>query len=215
MVTMMRPSRKQGGSGVRQCLTTSDKRPAERMEYWQEVVCRKYVSASAVTDLDNEDFSASLTSRELGPLTSRSLRRRCISGRASPRMCATTRQEVFIVSLIRSGGGELTPTRPHRAPRRRAISRSTIPARRSIMRSHASTHLIKIPKALLQAKLGDARDVVACKIGRGDPLSAILNDLIADAARLWSCPTTPARSPQNGLSAAIVDLARLRVRSAA
>src|SRR4051812_23733118 len=105
---MMSLSRERGGVGVRQRLTTSDKPPAERMDFWQEEVCRKYVAASAVTDLENEDFSASLTSRDLGPLTVAEL---CAPLHFWARKAQHVRndaQDVFIVSLIRSGGGELT-----------------------------------------------------------------------------------------------------------
>ena len=53
---------------VKQSLTTSDKKPSERLEFWQEVVCKKYVSAFAETDVVDDEFSGSLTSGELGPL---------------------------------------------------------------------------------------------------------------------------------------------------
>ena len=53
---------------MKQSLTTSDKKPSERLEFWQEVVCKKYVSAFAETDVVDDEFSGSLTSGELGPL---------------------------------------------------------------------------------------------------------------------------------------------------
>ena len=45
---------------VKQSLTTSDKNPSERLEFWQEVVCKKYVSAFAETEVGADEFSGSL-----------------------------------------------------------------------------------------------------------------------------------------------------------
>ena len=53
---------------MKQSLTTADKKPSERLEFWQEVVCKKYVSASAETEVVGDEFSGSLTSGDLGPL---------------------------------------------------------------------------------------------------------------------------------------------------
>jgi AraC-like DNA-binding protein/mannose-6-phosphate isomerase-like protein (cupin superfamily) len=189
---------------MKQCLTTADKRPAERMDYWQEVVCRKYVSASAVTDLDNEDFSASLTSRELGPLTLAELSAPLHFWSRKPGHVRNDNQEVYIVSLIRSGRGELTQR--GRTVRLDAgdltIYDSGAPFEYALA---ASTHLVKIPKALVQAKLGDARDFVARKIAHGDPLSGVLNDLIADALAL-ELPDDAGSVAAKRISAAVVDL---------
>ncbi len=178
-----------------QRLTTSDKRPAERMEFWQEEVCRKYVAATAVTDLACEDFSASLTSRELGALTVAELSAPLHYWSRKPSHVRNDAQEVFIVSLIRRGGGELSQRgRSVRlAPGDLAIYDSAAPFDYALA---ADTHLLKIPKALLQARLGDARDLVACRIGRGDPLAhafdalvgeALAQDFPDDAARRLSC----------------------------
>jgi AraC-like DNA-binding protein len=174
------------------------------MDYWQEVVCRKYVSASAVTDLDNEDFSASLTSRELGPLTVAELSAPLHFWSRKPAHVRNDHQEVYIVSLIRSGGGELTQR--GRTVRLGAgdltIYDSGAPFDYALA---ARTHLVKIPKAVLEAKLGDARDFVACKIAHSDPLSGILSDLIADALVLEMSDDAGSVGAKR-VSAAVVDL---------
>jgi AraC-like DNA-binding protein/mannose-6-phosphate isomerase-like protein (cupin superfamily) len=185
-------------------LTTFDKRPAERLEYWQEVVCRKYVSASAATDLDNEDFSASLISRELGPLTVAELEAPLHFWSRKPWHVRNDGQEVFIVSLIRSGGGELTQR--GRSVRLSegdlTIYDSAAPFDYALQ---ASTQLIKIPKPLLESKLGDARDFLACKVERGNPLSAILGDLLAKSLTIELSDDSGAVAAKR-LSSAIVDL---------
>jgi len=189
---------------VRQCLTTFDKRPAERLDYWQDVVCKKYVAASAATDLDNEDFSASLTSRELGPLTVSELDAPLHFWSRKASHVRNDGQEVFIVSLIRSGGGELTQR--GRSVRLSegdlTIYDSSAPFDYALQ---ASTQLIKIPKPLLESKLGDARDILACKIERGDPLSAILGDLLTRSLTLELSEESGAVAAKR-LSGAIVDL---------
>jgi AraC-like DNA-binding protein len=185
-------------------LTTFDKRPAERLEYWQEVVCKKYVSASAATDLSNEDFSASLISRELGPLTVAELDAPLHFWSRKPSHVRNDGQEVFIVSLISRGGGELTQR--GRSVRLSegdlTIYDSSAPFDYALQ---ASTQLIKIPKPLLESKLGDARDILARKIERGNPLCAILSDLLARTLTLELSDDSGAVAAKR-LSGAIVDL---------
>jgi len=189
---------------VLQCLTTSDKRPSERLEYWQEVVCKKYVSASAATDLDNEAFSGSLISREVGPLVVAELSAPLHFWSRKPWHVRNDGQEVFIVSLIRRGGGELSQLgRTVRLGEGDlAIYDSSAPFDYAL---HASTQLIKVPKRLLESKLANTRDLVAKKIERGDPLTAILGDLISTTLTLELSDDVGAVAAKR-LSNAIVDL---------
>jgi len=189
---------------VIQCLTTSDKRPSERLDYWQEVVCKKYVSASAATDLDNEAFSGSLISREVGPLVVAELSAPLHFWSRKPWHVRNDGQEVFIVSLIRRGGGELSQLgRTVRLGEGDlAIYDSSAPFDYAL---HASTQLIKVPKRLLESKLANTRDLVAKKIERGDPLTAILGDLISTTLTLELSDDVGAVAAKR-LSNAIVDL---------
>ena len=187
---------------MRQCLTTSDKKPSERLEYWQEVVCKKYVSASAETDLANEDFRGSLTSRGLGSLV--------VSELAAPlhfwsRKASHVRndgQQVYIVSLITCGKGELSQL--GRTARLSAgdlaIYDSCAPFDYAL---EASTQLIKLPKPLLESKLDNPGAFAATKVACGDPLSAILSELIAKAMALELTDSSLAAAR---LSNALVDL---------
>jgi len=189
---------------VIQCLTTSDKRPSERLDYWQEVVCKKYVSASAATDLDNEDFSGSLISREVGPLVVAELAAPLHFWSRKPWHVRNDGQEVFIVSLIRRGGGELSQLgRTVRLSEGDlAIYDSSAPFDYAL---HASTQLIKVPKRLLESKLANTRELVAKKIERGDPLTAILGDLISTTLTIELSDDAGAVAAKR-LSSAIVDL---------
>jgi AraC-like DNA-binding protein len=189
---------------VKQCLTTSDKKPSERLEYWQEVVCKKYVSASAATDLENECFSGSLLSRELGPLVVAELTAPLHFWSRKPSHVRKDGQEVFIVSLIRRGGGELSQLgRTVRLSEGDlAIYDSGAPFDYAL---HASTQLIKVPKPLLESKLANARDFVGAKIERGNPLSAILGDLISTSLTIELSDDVGSVAAKR-LSNAIVDL---------
>ena len=93
---------------MKQSLTTADKKPSERLEFWQEVVCKKYVSASAETEVLDDEFSGSLTSGELGPLVVAELDAPLHFWSRTPRHIQYDGQDVFIVSLIQRGAGELT-----------------------------------------------------------------------------------------------------------
>ena len=93
---------------MKQSLTTADKKPSERFEFWQEIVCKKYVSASAETEVLEDEFSGTLTSGELGPLIVAELDAPLHFWSRTPRHVRNDGQEVFIVSLIQQGAGELT-----------------------------------------------------------------------------------------------------------
>ncbi len=189
---------------MKQCLTTSDKKPSQRLEYWQEVVCKKYVSASAATDLDNEDFSGSLISRDLGPLVVAELEAPLHFWSRKPSHVRNDGQEVFIVSLIRRGGGELSQMgRTVRLSEGDlAIYDSGAPFDYALQ---ASTQLIKVPKQLLESKLANISDFVGAKIERGNPLSAILGDLISTSLTIELSDDVGSVTAKR-LSSAIVDL---------
>jgi AraC-like DNA-binding protein len=185
-------------------LTTSDKKPSERLEYWQEVVCKKYVSATAATDLANEEFSGSLTSRGLGPLVIAELTAPLHFWSRKPCHVRNDGQEVFIVSLIQSGAGELSQL--GRTARLTAgdlaIYDSAAPFDYALQ---ASTQLIKVPKRLLESKLDNPRDLVASTIECGHPLSSILAELISKSLNIDLSDDVGSLAAKR-LSSAIVDL---------
>jgi AraC-like DNA-binding protein len=163
--------------GVKQSLTTSDKKPSERLEFWQEIVCKKYVSASAETEVVDDEFAGSLTSGELGPLVVAELDAPLHFWSRKPRHVRNDEQDVFIVSLIQQGAGELT---------QRGRSARLGPGDLVIYDSGATfdyalrarTQLVKIPRRLLESKLDRPADFLAVKIDRSNPLSPILGDLL-------------------------------------
>jgi AraC-like DNA-binding protein len=163
--------------GVKQSLTTSDKKPSERLEFWQEIVCKKYVSASAQTEVLDDEFAGSLTSGELGPLVVAELDAPLHFWSRKPCHVRNDDQDVFIVSRIQRGGGELT---------QRGRSARLGPGDLVIYDSAATfdyalrarTQLVKIPRRLLESKLDRPADFLALKIDRSNPLSPILGDLL-------------------------------------
>jgi AraC-like DNA-binding protein len=163
--------------GVKQSLTTSDKKPSERLEFWQEIVCKKYVSASAQTEVLDDEFAGSLTSGELGPLVVAELDAPLHFWSRKPCHVRNDDQDVFIVSRIQRGGGELT---------QRGRSARLGPGDLVIYDSAATfdyalrarTQLVKIPRRLLESKLDRPADFLALKIDRSNPLSPIFGDLL-------------------------------------
>jgi AraC-like DNA-binding protein len=166
-----------GHAPVKQSLTTSDKKPSERLEFWQEIVCKKYVSASAETEVLDDEFAGSLISGELGPLVVAELEAPLHFWSRKPRHVRNDGQDVFIVSLIQQGAGELT---------QRGRSARLGPGDLVIYDSGATfdyalrarTQLVKIPRRLLESKLDRPTDFLAVKIDRSNPLSPILSDLL-------------------------------------
>ena len=162
---------------VKQSLTTSDKKPSERLEFWQEVVCKKYVSAFAETEVGADEFSGSLTSGELGPLVVAELNAPLHFWSRKPHHVRNDDQEVFILSLIREGGGELTQLgRSARlGPGDLVIYDSGATFDYAL---RARTQLLKIPRRLLESKLDRPSDFLARKIDRSNPLSNILGGML-------------------------------------
>jgi AraC-binding-like domain len=183
---------------VKQSLTTSDKKPSERLEFWQEVVCKRYRLRWGMTN------SGSLTSGELGPLVVAELNAPLHFWSRKPHHVRNDDQEVFILSLIREGGGELTQLgRSARlGPGDLVIYDSGAPFDYSL---RAKTQLLKIPRRLLESKLDRPSDFLALKIDRSNPLSTILGELLT---RCLDIDLSLDLSPRIGkrLSSAIVDL---------
>jgi AraC-like DNA-binding protein len=189
--------------GVKQSLTTADKKPSERLEFWQEIVCKQYVSASAETEVVEDEFSGTLISGELGPLVVAELEAPLHFWSRTPRHVRNDGQEVFIVSLIREGAGELTQFgRSARVGSGDLVIYDAGATFDYALR--AKTQLVKIPKRLLESKLDRPNDFLAMKIKRGNPLSPILSELLARSLDIDLSVQSPWVAKR--LSNAIVDL---------
>src|SRR3984957_18806187 len=189
---------------VKQSLTTSDKKPSERLEFWQEIVCKKCVSAFAETEVVEDEFSGSLTSGELGPLVVAELNAPLHFWSRKSHHVRNDDQEVFILSLIREGGGELTQLgRSARlGPGDLVIYDSGATFDYAL---RAKTQLVKIPRRLLESKLDRPSDFLALKIDRTNPLSSILGELLARCLDIDLSLDLGPRVAQR-LSNAIIDL---------
>jgi AraC-like DNA-binding protein len=189
---------------VKQSLTTSDKKPSERLEFWQEIVCKKYVSASAETEVLQDEFSGTLTSGELGSLTIAELDAPLHFWSRKPCHVRNDSQEVFIVSLIQEGAGELTQFgRSARVGPGDLVIYDAGATFDYALR--AKTRLVKIPRRLLESKLDRPDDFLALKIDRSNPLSPILSELLARSLNIDLSLELGPRIAKR-LSNAIVDL---------
>ena len=189
--------------GVKQSLTTADKRPSERLEFWQEIVCKKYVSASAETEVLEDEFSGTLTSGELGSLIVAELDAPLHFWSRKPRHVRNDGQEVFIVSLIQEGAGELTQFgRSARVGPGDLVIYDAGATFDYALR--AKTQLVKIPRRLLESKLDRPNDFLAIKIDHSNPLSPILSELLARSLNIDLSRQSPWIAKR--LSNAIVDL---------
>jgi AraC-like DNA-binding protein len=188
---------------VKQSLTTADKKPSERMEFWQEIVCKKYVSASAETEVLNDEFSGTLTTGELGSLIVAELDAPLHFWSRKPCHVRRDGQEVFIVSLIQEGAGELTQFgRSARVGQGDLVIYDAGATFDYALR--AKTQLVKIPRRLLESKLDRPDEFLALKIDHSNPLSPILSELLARALNLDLSLQSPWIAKR--LSNAIVEL---------
>jgi AraC-like DNA-binding protein len=188
---------------VKQSLTTADKKPSERMEFWQEIVCKKYVSASAETEVLGDEFSGTLTTGELGSLVVAELDAPLHFWSRKPHHVRRDGQEVFIVSLIQEGAGELTQFgRSARVGPGDLVIYDAGATFDYALR--AKTQLVKIPRRLLESKLDRPEEFLALKIDHSNPLSPILSELLARSLNIDLSVQSPWIAKR--LSNAIVDL---------
>ena len=189
---------------MKQSLTTADKKPSERLEFWQEVVCKKYVSASAETEVVDDEFSGSLTSGDLGPLVVAELDAPLHFWSRTARYIQNDGQDVFIVSLIQQGGGELTQLgrSAKLGPGDLVIYDTATPFDYALK---ARTQLVKVPRRLLESKLDRPTDFLARKINCSNPLSSILSELLTHCLNI-ELSREPGPSIAKRLSNAVVDL---------
>ena len=174
------------------------------MEFWQEIVCKKYVSASAETEVLQDEFSGTLTSGELGSLTIAELDAPLHFWSRKPCHVRNDGQEVFIVSLIQEGAGELTQFgRSARVGPGDLVIYDAGATFDYALR--AKTRLVKIPRRLLELKLDRPDDFLAFKIDRSNPLSPILSELLARSLNIDLSLDLGPRIAKR-LSNAIVDL---------
>lgn len=189
---------------MNQVLATSDKLPSERLEFWQEIVCKKYVSASAATEVRGDEFSASLVSCELGPLVAAELDAPLHFWSRKPHHVRADGQDGYIVSLIQDGEGEITQNgRSARVGVGDLVIYDTGAPFDYALK--ARTQVIKIPRRILEAKLERPRDFLAVPIAQGNPLSPVLGELLTRV--LTFEPFRDGESPVvKRLSNTIVDL---------
>ena len=189
---------------MKQSLTTADKKPSERLEFWQEVVCKKYVSASAETEVVDDDFSGSLTSGDLGPLVISELDAPLHFWSRTPRHIQSDGQDAFIVSLIQRGAGELTQLgRSARLGPGDLVIYDTAATFDYALR--AKTQLVKVPRRLLKSKLDRPADFLARKIDCSNPLASILSELLTRCLNI-ELSREPGPPIAKRLSNAVVDL---------
>jgi AraC-like DNA-binding protein len=188
---------------VKQSLTTADKKPSERLEFWQEIVCKKYVSASAETEVLGDEFSGTLTTGELGSLTVAELDAPLHFWSRNRQHVRRDGQEVFIVSLIQEGAGELTQSgRSARVGPGDLVIYDAGATFDYALR--AKTQLVKIPRRLLESKLDRPDEFLALKIDGSNPLSPILGELLARSLNIDLSLQSPWIAKR--LSNAIVEL---------
>jgi AraC-like DNA-binding protein len=154
--------------------------------------------------VEDDKFSGSLTSGELGPLVVAELNAPLHFWSRKPHHVRNDDQEVFILSLIREGEGELTQLgRSARlGPGDLVIYDSGATFDYAL---RAKTQLVKIPRRLLESKLDRPSDLLALKIDRSNPLSTILGELLTRCLEI-DLSLDPGPRIGKRLSKAIVDL---------
>lgn len=164
-------------------LDTADVKPSDQFDFWQDVVCKKFVSASATVPRGDGAFNASLATNRLGPLLLSDLHAPMHFWTRSPQHVRRDEQDVYILSLIEEGSGELGQYG------RRVVQRvgdmvlydSSAPFDYNFA---ANMKLVKIPRHILDARIAKPRELVAVRFSDNSPLKPILAGLVTTASSL-------------------------------
>ncbi|WP_159097924.1 helix-turn-helix domain-containing protein [Aminobacter sp. MSH1] len=167
---------------MKTCFDTVQLRTSERFEFWQEVVCKQFVLASAEVEAGEGDFDGYLTSQEIGPLLLSELRAPLHFWSRTARDVRREDNDVFIVSLMQRGEGELTQYGRSvlQHPGEIVLYDSTNPLQYNF---GGDVQLVKIPKPLLEARISKPRDLVAVRFS-DSPLAPMLASLLKEAVAL-------------------------------
>lgn len=175
--------RQQEARIVRKIEDTALVRPAERFAYWREIICRHYVTASAVTDVRDASFNGSFTSQVLGPLHAGELRAPMHLWTRTNQDIRRDDQETYILSLLSRGRGEVNQ-----------LGRRSVQDTGDLVLYDTSAvlqydldgdaHLVKIPKSLFEQRIRKPRDLVSVTFSRSAPLAPMLSAMVVEATRL-------------------------------
>ena len=159
--------------------------PSNQLEYWQEVVCKHYVTAHSRTDRSsgNDRFDARLICQEMGQIRVGQYSAPMVHWSRRTEDLRRDEQEVYIISLLRRGMSELSQFG------RRVVQHSgdiviydaTAPFEYSL---HSDARLVKIPKAYFDTRVKRARDFVGILFPANFPLMSSLSTLIEEAIKL-------------------------------
>jgi AraC-like DNA-binding protein len=158
-------------------------RPSERFDYWRDVVCKNYVSANATVPRGNEPFSASLATNRVGPILLSDLDAPMHYWQRGPRHIRRDDQDVYILSLLEKGLGELDQygRRVVQGVGDMVLYDSSAPFDYNFA---AHMKLVKIPRHVFDSRIAKPRDLVAVRFSDNSPLKPILAGLITTASSL-------------------------------
>lgn len=163
--------------------STDTVEPAQRFEYWSDVVCSHFIPAKSLVP-DRTHFNARFSVRSLGSLT--------LAEMSSPRHfwerdaqhLRSGPNEDFMLSLMVAGQGVLSQSG------RRVVQRNgdivLYDAARSFTFDLApeSTLLVRIPRKQLLCRVPEAHNLTAMHIAEGHPIAKLLGSMIREAAVL-------------------------------
>jgi len=164
-------------------LDTAGMKPSDQFDFWQDVVCKKFVSASATVQRGDGAFCASLATNRLGPLLLSDLNAPMHFWTRSPQHVRRDEQDVYILSLMEGGAGELDQygRRVVQGVGDLVLYDSSAPFDYNFA---AHLKLVKIPRHIVDARITKPRDLVAVRFSDNSPLKPILAGLVTAATSL-------------------------------
>lgn len=148
----------------------------ERFEYWHDVVCQRFVSADSMNENIN-NFDAELTSRTVGRLEISEMNAPLHAWSRRLRHIRVDGEEHYLLSIIENGAGVLEQN--GRTARQNPGDISLYDTSRPFEYAlSGKLKLVKIPYKYLDARVPNARELLARNLSKDARLGALLTNAV-------------------------------------
>lgn len=188
---------------MREHFNTSDLIPAQRFEYWHDVVCKQFVTADS-TDRSNNRFDACLKNQKFGCLAVSEMSAPPHFWVRRPSHIRADDQDAYLLSIMSSGSGCLSQSGRTviQEPGDIVLYDTSVPFEYDLA---STVCLVKIPRKILDTRVSNLKDLTAVNFSKQTPISPLLAHLVREAFELDLSDETQALVGQR-LANSITDL---------
>ncbi len=184
-------------------LSTDTVQPANRINYWRDVVCDTFVSFDCRLVL-RERFRGSVASHDAGGLTLTRVEADAQSVARTRKLIARQSDDIMLASLILCGEGRVVQDgRETVVSSGDLVLKDTTRPYEMLFRTPFTKWVLKIPREALRERLGTPEALTATCVSAATPLGGLTRDFLTGFAAL---PSTTPHLVQERLAGQALDL---------